>query len=195
VARRPADHRGAAQQRPQPGHLGDAGDGRGPKFTESQRLPDVSYEGFARSLGLGGIAADKPEQVAPAWEQALAADRPVVLDFRTDPDVPPIPPHATFEQAKDLAKALLHGGPNSLGTHELGRHPADAELAVRLGVTEEDLRDTQPATLYSTAPQSRISQPPRLYQVDRGRAASENRLSSSRCPLARTQPEAGDGSV
>jgi len=86
-----------------------------PKFTASQLLPDVSYEGFARSLGLNGIAVDKPEQVGPAWEQALAADRPTVLDFRTDPDVPPIPPHATFEQAKDLAKALLKGDPNSLG--------------------------------------------------------------------------------
>jgi pyruvate dehydrogenase (quinone) len=86
-----------------------------PKFTESQRLPDVSYEGFARSLGLNGIAVDKPEQVAAAWDQALAADRPTVLDFRTDPDVPPIPPHATFEQAKDLAKALLHGDPDSVG--------------------------------------------------------------------------------
>jgi pyruvate dehydrogenase (quinone) len=86
-----------------------------PKFTESQRLPDVSYEAFARSLGLHAIAVDKPEQVGPAWERALAADRPTVLDFRVDPDVPPIPPHATFEQAKDLAKALLHGDPNSLG--------------------------------------------------------------------------------
>jgi pyruvate dehydrogenase (quinone) len=86
-----------------------------PKFTESQTLPEVSYESFARSLGLNGIAVDKPEQVGPAWDQALAADRPTVLDFRTDPDVPPIPPHATFEQAKDLAKALLHGDPNRLG--------------------------------------------------------------------------------
>ena len=86
-----------------------------PKFTESQQLPDVSYDGFARSLGLHGTAVDKPDQVGPAWEQALAADRPTVLDFRTDPDVPPIPPHATFEQAKDLAKALLHGDPNRLG--------------------------------------------------------------------------------
>jgi pyruvate dehydrogenase (quinone) len=91
-----------------------------PTFTESQRLPDVSYEGFARSLGLNGIAVDKPEQVAAAWDQALAADRPTVLDFRTDPDVPPIPPHATFEQAKDLAKALLHGDPNSLGVIKEG---------------------------------------------------------------------------
>jgi pyruvate dehydrogenase (quinone) len=80
-----------------------------PKFTESQQLPDVSYEGFARSLGLHGIAVDEPGQVGPAWDQALAAGRPVVLDFRTDPSIPPIPPHATFEQAKDAAMALLKG--------------------------------------------------------------------------------------
>ena len=68
-----------------------------PKFTESQQIPDVSYEGFARSLGLLGIAVDEHHQVGPAWDQALAAGRPVVLDFRTDPSIPPIPPHATFE--------------------------------------------------------------------------------------------------
>jgi pyruvate dehydrogenase (quinone) len=83
-----------------------------PKFTESQQLPDVSYESFARSLGLGGIAVDKPDQVGPAWDQALAADRPTVLDFRTDPSIPPIPPHATFEQAKNAATALLKGDPD-----------------------------------------------------------------------------------
>src|SRR5487761_515235 len=86
-----------------------------PKFTESQRLPDVDFAAFAASLGLHGIAVDKPDQVGPAWDQALAADRPIVLDFRTDPDVPPIPPHATFEQAKDAAKALLKGDPNRWG--------------------------------------------------------------------------------
>jgi pyruvate dehydrogenase (quinone) len=91
-----------------------------PKFTESQRLPDVSYEGFARSLGLNGIAVDKPEQVAAAWDQALAADRPTVLDFRTDPDVPPIPPHATYEQAKDAAMALLKGDPDGWGVLKEG---------------------------------------------------------------------------
>jgi pyruvate dehydrogenase (quinone) len=91
-----------------------------PKFTESQRLPDVSYEGFARSLGLNGVAVDKPEQVAAAWDLALAADRPTVLDFRTDPDVPPIPPHATYEQAKDAAMALLKGDPDGWGVLKEG---------------------------------------------------------------------------
>ena len=84
-----------------------------PKFTESQTLPNVDYASFASSLGLLGIHVDKPEEVGPAWDRALAADRPVVLDVRTDPSVPPIPPHATFEQAKDTAKAILHGDENA----------------------------------------------------------------------------------
>jgi pyruvate dehydrogenase (quinone) len=86
-----------------------------PKFTESQRLPDVDYAAFAASLGLRGVSVDKPDQLGPAWEAALAADRPTVLDVRTDPDIPPIPPHTTFEQAKDAAKALIKGDPDRLG--------------------------------------------------------------------------------
>jgi pyruvate dehydrogenase (quinone) len=91
-----------------------------PKFIESQRIPDVSYQGFARSLGLHGIAVDEPGRIGPAWDQALAADRPTVLDVRTDPDIPPIPPHATFEQAKDAAMALLKGDPDRGGVLKKG---------------------------------------------------------------------------
>jgi pyruvate dehydrogenase (quinone) len=80
-----------------------------PKFAESQTLPDVDYAAFATSLGLLGIHVDKPEDVGPAWDQALAADRPTLLDVRVDPSIPPIPPHATFEQAKDAAKSILKG--------------------------------------------------------------------------------------
>jgi pyruvate dehydrogenase (quinone) len=65
-----------------------------PKFTESQRLPDMDYAAFAASLGLEAISVDKPGDIGSAWDRALAADRPAVLDVRTDPDVPPIPPHA-----------------------------------------------------------------------------------------------------
>ena len=67
-----------------------------PKFTESQVLPDVDYAAFAASLGLQAINVDKPDQLGPAWDSALAAGRPTVLDVRCDPNVPPIPPHATF---------------------------------------------------------------------------------------------------
>jgi pyruvate dehydrogenase (quinone) len=84
-----------------------------PKFTESQTLPDIDYASFATSLGLQGIHVDKPEDVGPSWDRALTADRPTLLDVRTDPSVPPIPPHATFEQAKDTAKAILGGDENA----------------------------------------------------------------------------------
>jgi pyruvate dehydrogenase (quinone) len=86
-----------------------------PKFTESQTLPSVDYAAFAASLGLQAVTVDKPEEVGPAWDVALAADRPTLLDVHTDPDVPPIPPHATFEQMKDAAAAMLKGDENRWG--------------------------------------------------------------------------------
>jgi pyruvate dehydrogenase (quinone) len=86
-----------------------------PKFSASQTLPDVDFAAFARSLGLAAENIDDPEVLGPAWERSLAADRPTVLDIRCDPNVPPIPPHATFEQAKSVAKAILHGDEDSAG--------------------------------------------------------------------------------
>jgi pyruvate dehydrogenase (quinone) len=89
--------------------------GGAPKFAESQSLPEVSYAGFAEHLGLCGRFVDKPEQVGPAWDEALAADRPTVLDVRVDPDVPPIPPHSTFEQTVNTAKAMVKGDEDRWG--------------------------------------------------------------------------------
>ncbi|MBA1199254.1 thiamine pyrophosphate-requiring protein [Pseudomonas plecoglossicida] len=86
-----------------------------PKFAASQDIPDVPYHLFAISIGLKGIYVGCEEDVAPAWEEALASDVPVVIDFRTDPDVPPLPPHMTLEQAKKFASALLQGDPNQAG--------------------------------------------------------------------------------
>ena len=86
-----------------------------PKFTESQTLPDVDFAAFAASLGLQAITVTMPEDVGPAWDRALSADRPTVIDFHTDPNVPPIPPHATFEQMKDAAQAMLKGDENRWG--------------------------------------------------------------------------------
>ncbi|ACU73718.1 thiamine pyrophosphate protein TPP binding domain protein [Catenulispora acidiphila DSM 44928] len=80
-----------------------------PQFEPSQSLPDVRFADFARSIGLEGVRVEKPEQVEPAWRQALAADRPFVIDFRTDPAVPPIPPHATLDQIEAAASAIVHG--------------------------------------------------------------------------------------
>ena len=86
-----------------------------PKFAESQTLPSVDYASWAASLGLQGIAVDKPDDIGPAWDRALAADRPTLLDVRCDPNVPPIPPHATLEQMQDAGQAILHGDEDRWG--------------------------------------------------------------------------------
>jgi pyruvate dehydrogenase (quinone) len=86
-----------------------------PKFEASQNLPDVDYAAFARSIGLNGENIDEADKLGSAWERALSADRPTVLDVRCDPDVPPIPPHATYEQAKSLVKAIIGGDEDAGG--------------------------------------------------------------------------------
>ncbi|GAB3348700.1 thiamine pyrophosphate-requiring protein [Amycolatopsis echigonensis] len=87
--------------------------GGAPKFEESQSLPDVDYAGFARSIGLEGVNVDDPGDLASAWRTAFAADRPTVLDVRCDAEVPPIPPHATFEQMKSVTESVLKGDPEA----------------------------------------------------------------------------------
>ena len=86
-----------------------------PKFVESQMLPDVDYAGFAASLGLHAETITDPGRLAGAWDKALAADHPTVLDVHTDPNMPPIPPHATWEQFKSVATAVLSGDEDSWG--------------------------------------------------------------------------------
>ncbi|MET9348502.1 thiamine pyrophosphate-requiring protein [Streptomyces termitum] len=80
-----------------------------PRFDASQALPDVRYADAARLLGLDGVRVERPGDVEPAWRRALAADRPFVIDFRTDPAVPPIPPHADWDQIKAAASSVLKG--------------------------------------------------------------------------------------
>ncbi|WGV20186.1 thiamine pyrophosphate-requiring protein [Pseudomonas putida] len=86
-----------------------------PKFEASQAIPDVPYHLFAISIGLQGIYVEREEEVADAWERALAADRPVLIEFKTDPDVPPLPPHIKLEQAKKFASSLFKGDPDKAG--------------------------------------------------------------------------------
>jgi pyruvate dehydrogenase (quinone) len=83
-----------------------------PKFEATQNIPNVPYHRFAELIGLKGIFCDREGDVAAAWDEALASDRPVVLEFKTDAEVPPLPSHVTYEQAKHLTKALLAGDPN-----------------------------------------------------------------------------------
>jgi pyruvate dehydrogenase (quinone) len=84
-----------------------------PKNPETQTLPEFPYARFAELLGFKGIVVDDPDYVGRAWDEALAADRPVVLEAITDPEVPPLPPHITVEQAKMFMKAVRSGDPNA----------------------------------------------------------------------------------
>ena len=83
-----------------------------PKFDASQTIPNVPYHQFGELIGLKGIYVDKPERMGPAWDEALAADRPVVLEVKTDPEVPPLPPHITLEEAKKFSETLIKGDPD-----------------------------------------------------------------------------------
>jgi pyruvate dehydrogenase (quinone) len=89
--------------------------GGAPKFVESQSLPDVDYASFAAGLGLNALSVRDPDELADAWRDALSADRPTVLDVYTDPDMPPIPPHATWEQFKAATGAVLAGDEDRTG--------------------------------------------------------------------------------
>jgi pyruvate dehydrogenase (quinone) len=86
-----------------------------PKFEASQDVPDFPYAAYAEMIGLRGVRVDRPEKLGSAWDYALNADRPVVLEAYTDPNVPPLPPHVTFKQAEGYASAILHGDPDSRG--------------------------------------------------------------------------------
>lgn len=85
-----------------------------PRFPSSQSLPNVPYARFAEMLGLTGIFVDDPTGLGAAWERALAADRPVVLEVKTDPNVAPLPPHVTLEQARAFVSFMAKGDRNAV---------------------------------------------------------------------------------
>lgn len=84
-----------------------------PKLEATQKIPDFPYARYAELLGFNGISVDQPDNIADACKQALEADKPTVIEVYTDPNVPPTPPHFTFEQVKGFTSALLKGDPDS----------------------------------------------------------------------------------
>jgi pyruvate dehydrogenase (quinone) len=84
-----------------------------PKYEGSQDLPDFPYARYAQMLGLEGIRVDDPANVGAAWDEAFEADRPCLIEAITDPEVPPLPPHITVEQARMFMSALRHGDPDA----------------------------------------------------------------------------------
>ena len=103
-----------------------------PKNPETQTLPYVPAAGFAELLGFEGIKVTRPEDVGPAWDRALAADKPVLLEFVTDPQIPPLPPHVRPAQLKKTATALLKGDEDAVGIATKGFKGKLAEVKEHL---------------------------------------------------------------
>jgi pyruvate dehydrogenase (quinone) len=82
-----------------------------PKFEASQEIPSVPYHRFAEMIGLRGIYVDDPERMGTVWDEALSANRPVLIEVKADPEIPPLPPHITLAQAKAFASTLMTGDP------------------------------------------------------------------------------------
>lgn len=69
-----------------------------PRYDVSQALPDFPYARYADLLGLTGIRVERGADMVEAWQRALTAGRPVVLEAVVDPDVPLLPPFPAGEQ-------------------------------------------------------------------------------------------------
>jgi pyruvate dehydrogenase (quinone) len=91
-----------------------------PKNPETQTLPYMPAAEFGRLLGFEGIKVENPKDVGPAWDRALASDKPVVLEFVTDPQIVALPPHVKPAMAKKVAKGLLSGDEDAVGIAEKG---------------------------------------------------------------------------
>ena len=81
-----------------------------PRIEISQWIPEFDFARYAEFLGLKGVRITRPEEIGHAWDVALASDRPCVIDAIVDPEVSPIPPHITFEQASKYAQSILAEG-------------------------------------------------------------------------------------
>ena len=85
-----------------------------PKFEASQNLPRFDYGEYARMLGFEAVVMAKPADVGPGWDAAMAmsASRPVLVHAHVDPEVPPLPPHISFEQAQNFLSSMIKGDPH-----------------------------------------------------------------------------------
>ena len=87
-----------------------------PRYPASQDLPPMDYAGYAKLLGLAGEVVDQPDHIAGAWDRAFSTDRPYVLQFRTDPAIPLLPPLASGKQdAHGMREALTREGSSGNG--------------------------------------------------------------------------------
>ena len=91
-----------------------------PRFPDSQALPDFNYAGYAELLGFKGIRVEDPERLGAAWDEALAADRPCIIEVVSDPDIPLLPPFPGGKaQAESMMEAMEKEGPQTQHARDL----------------------------------------------------------------------------
>jgi pyruvate dehydrogenase (quinone) len=76
------------------------------RFDASQGVPAFPYARYAEMLGLRGILLDDPDLVEATWDEALRADRPVLIEAITDPSVPTLPPEPDEAVLAKVRRAL-----------------------------------------------------------------------------------------
>ncbi|MFL5896613.1 MAG: thiamine pyrophosphate-requiring protein [Thermoleophilaceae bacterium] len=94
-----------------------------PRFATSQTLPDFPYARYAELLGMKALRVDSPDDVRPAWEEALAHSGPVLYEAITDPNMPPLPPQLRFETLRNMTRAFMKGDP---AARDIMRHTVRA---------------------------------------------------------------------
>jgi pyruvate dehydrogenase (quinone) len=85
-----------------------------PKYEGSQAIPDFNAARYAELVGLRGIKVTEPDDIGAAWDDALTASRPTLIEVVVDPEIAPLPPHITFEQATAMAAAVIKGDPDGM---------------------------------------------------------------------------------
>jgi pyruvate dehydrogenase (quinone) len=87
-----------------------------PRFDDSQDLPTFRYAAYADLLGLTGVRITDPAEIDQAWQDALAARRPVLIEAVVDADVPLLPPFPAGEdKLESFRRGLAQEG--DAGTH------------------------------------------------------------------------------
>lgn len=95
-------------------------------------MPDVPYAGYAELLGLRGLRVSGPDDLAKAWDTALAADRPVLIEAVVDPAIPLLPPGRPYEKVQAMYEGLAA---------EQGEHARRAEAHLRRERADEGYDD------------------------------------------------------
>jgi pyruvate dehydrogenase (quinone) len=89
-----------------------------PKYPGTQWIPDFPAARYAELLGFEGVYCDNPAEIGDAWERALKAPRPCVLEVKVDPEIPPMAPHVKKDMVKKSIKAMAGPDPEAAGVME-----------------------------------------------------------------------------